>query len=181
MYRTHRSLTAFMGLFAGLALALTVTPSAAAAETSPPPTSNIPSGTQTVPAETSAVMTSMTADRCTTAPGASGTGSHNCVVVHGDGNRIDSAYSEYYYAQPVGPSVCDRHHQFQYTDGWGTVITREVDPGGCINSGAMVATGDYVSLPEAPTYAMSGTSFCTRVMNDQTGGMWSPYSCIGIV
>lgn len=122
----------------------------------------------------------MSADGCTTAPGPAGSGSHNCVVVNGNGTRIDSAYSQYYYAQPVGPAVCDRHHQFLYTAANGEEITRQVDPPGCINSLAMVATGDSVSLPEAPLDAQAGTGFCTRAMNNQTGGLWTPWACIDI-
>lgn len=123
----------------------------------------------------------MSANGCTTAPGPTGAGTHNCVIVNGSGNHIDSAYSQYYYTQPVGPAVCDRHHQFMFTDIWGNVVIRDVNPGGCINSGAMVVTGDSVSLPDAPFYVQGNTGFCTRVLNNQTGGLWSPWSCVDIL
>jgi len=123
----------------------------------------------------------MSANGCTAAPGPTGAGTHNCVVVNGSGHHIDSAYSQYYYTQPVGPAVCDRHHQFMFTDIWGNVVIRDVNPGGCINSGAMVVTGDSVSLPDAPFYVQGHTGFCTRVLNNRTGGSWSPWACVDIL
>ena len=161
--------------FAAAALSMTLMSGTATAEPAPSPIPPKPQS-QVLPSDENVAL--RTAYGCTTAPGPTGAGAHNCINVQGNGTRVDAAYSQYYYSTPIGTPVCERKHQFLYTKSDGTVVNTEVGAGDCINSVAMVATGDYLSLPAAPLYAKSGTSFCTRANNSATGGAWTPYACI---
>lgn len=115
---------------------------------------------------------------CTTAPGPAA--SHNCIILKGDGEMVESANSNYLYYNAAGPNVCDRHHQFMYTTLTGRVVTESVSPPGCINSVAMVVTGDYVTLPGPRRLVKPGTKFCTRVKNSATAQKWSEWACMDI-
>lgn len=121
-------------------------------------------------------MEPMSANGCTTAPGP--LGAHNCVVVNGSGTRVESAYSQYYYTQPIGSNVCDRKHQFSYTGANGTVYQPIYTAGGCVNPAAMIVTGDYVKI--GPLNLKANTGFCTRVNNTGTDHRWSSWACITI-
>ncbi len=120
------------------------------------------------------------ANGCTTADGPAG--SHICVTVHGSGVHADSIFSAYFYAPngaASGSNVCDRHHEASYYLPTGRVI-REIDPPGCVNSGAVAATGDYASFLVNRDLAPN-TPVCTRAKNSATNQQWTPYACEKII
>ena len=113
---------------------------------------------------------------CTWAPG--GIGAEQCIWVYGTGLYVPQV-SNMYYASPTsgyGANVCNRRHNYKFTEMDNTIRTADINPSSCILGMTAVIQGDMVRWYPRRNFH-DGRGMCARSNNSDTGGTWTPFAC----
>jgi hypothetical protein len=116
------------------------------------------------------------ASGCTLAPG--GPGAQQCIAVYGSSLYVDQVTNNYFASlvSGTGANVCNRKHQYKFTNPDNTIGWWNINPTSCILGIAAASTGDYVDWYPRRNFH-DGRGMCAHSNNSDTGGTWTPYAC----